>query len=73
MDGDSRGYIKEIDIKTRNMEHDDSVIFQPSWIRRNSVLAGESDWKLVASQFRYVFYCGVILWSIHLISLAIFS
>lgn len=73
MDGDSRDYIKELDIKARHMEHDDSTIFQSSWIRRNPVLASECDWQSVARQFRYVLYCGAILWSIHWITMAIFA
>jgi hypothetical protein len=73
MEGDSRGYIKELDRKAGNMEYDDSAIFQPTWVRYNSVLVSESDWKSLARQFRYVFYCGIILWAGHLITVAIFS
>ena len=73
MDGDSRGYIKELNPKASHMEHDDSPIFQSSWIRRNPVLADESNWQFMARQFRYVLYCGAILWSIHWVTMAIFA
>jgi len=71
MEGDSGGHIEKIKRQASGMDYDDSAIFQSSWIRRNPVLVDRDDWKPMASQFRYVFYCGIILWSIHLISLAI--
>jgi len=71
MEGDSRGHIKTLQQKkSGNMEHDDSSIFQPSWIRRNPVLVNRDDWKPLARQFRYVFYSGIILWTIYFISMA---
>lgn len=71
MEGDSRGHTKTLQQKKHgNMEYDDSSIFQPAWIRRNSVLVNRDDWKPLARQFRYVFYCGLILWTIHLVSMA---
>lgn len=73
MEGDSRGYIEELNRKAGHVEHDDRVIFQPTWVRYNSVLVSESDWKSLARQFRYVFYCGTVLWAGHLITVAIFS
>jgi|SaaInl0LU_22_DNA_1037365.scaffolds.fasta_scaffold19672_2 hypothetical protein len=72
MEGDSREHIKTLQQKkSGNMEHDDSSIFQPSWVRRNTILADDSNWKSLARQFRYVCYGGIILWTIHLISMAL--
>jgi hypothetical protein len=73
MEGDSRGHIEKLNTKASNVEHDDSAIFQSTWIRRNPVLVDRDDWKSVARQFRYVLYCGVILWSVHFLTMAIFS
>lgn len=71
MEGDSRGHIEKLNTKASNVEHDDSAIFQSTWIRRNPVLVDRDDWKPLARQFRYVFYGGIILWAIYAFSLAI--
>jgi|TARA_B110000967_G_scaffold16235_1_gene15355 hypothetical protein len=73
MEGDSREIIKKTKTKVSYVEYDDSSIFQPSWVRHNTVLAGENNWRSVARQFRYVLYCGGILWVLHLIAISIFS
>ena len=70
---DRGGYIKKLDRNAGHMEHVDSVIFQPTGVRYNPILVSESDWKSLARQFRYVFYYGIILWTGHLITVAIFS
>lgn len=70
MEGDSRGYIEKTKEQTSGLEHDDSTIFQPSWVRYNSILVDRDDWKSLVRQSRYVFYCGLILWTIHLVSMA---
>lgn len=71
MEADSREYNEKTKKPSINMEHDGSPIFQSAWVRRNSVLVDPDDWKSLARQFRYVFYCGVVLWAIHIISVAI--
>ena len=71
MEADSCEYNEKTKKPSINMEHDDSPIFQSAWVRRNTVLADPDDWKSLVRQFRYVFYCGVILWAVHVISLAI--
>lgn len=71
MEGDSRGHIEKLKKQTSNMDNDASTIFQSSWVRHNTVLDNPSDWKSLVRQFRYVLYCGIILWTIHFISLAI--
>ena len=71
MEGDSRGHIEKLKKQTSNVDNDASTIFQSSWVRHNTVLDNSSDWKSLVRQFRYVLYCGIILWTIHFISLAI--
>ena len=71
MEADSREYTEKTKKPSIDMEHDGSPIFQSVWIRRNPVLVDSDDWKPLARQFRYVLYSGVILWAIHIISVAI--
>lgn len=71
MEGESCRNKKHIKAKASNMEHDDSAILQSFWFRRNSVLADTSNWNFVESELRFVLLSGTILWTIHLISLAI--
>lgn len=54
-----------------DMEHDDRPVPEPLRIRCGSVLANWSHWKLMARQFRYVLYGGIILWTLYVLSLAI--
>jgi len=70
MDGDSR---QQKNIKTNNsdMVHDAGSILQSSWIRRSSVLANCYNWKSMERQFCFVLYSGIVLWSIHIITLHI--
>ena len=71
MEADSREYNEKTKKPSIDLEHDGSPIFQSVWIRRNPVLVDPDDWKPLARQFRYVLYSGVILWAIHIISVAI--
>lgn len=71
MEVDSREHIEKTKEQAIDFEYDDSVIFQSVWVRRNTVLADQDDWKPLARQFRYVLYGGIVLWVIHAISLAI--
>lgn len=71
MEGDSHEHIEKTKKKTGNMDDDASSIFQSSWVRYNTVLDNTSDWKSLVRQFRYVFYCGALLWVIHAIAMAI--
>jgi hypothetical protein len=73
MEADSREHIEKYKRKPSNVLHDDSAIFQSVWIRRNSDMVDSSDWKSVVREFRYVLYCGIVLWTIHIISMAIRS
>jgi len=73
MEGDSYEHIEKTKRQISNRIDDDSVVFQPSWVRHNTTLVDVNHWKSLVRQFRYVFYCGVILWTIHAISLVVFS
>ena len=70
MEEDSCEYIEKTKEQTSSLEHDDSTIFQPSWVRYNPVLVDRDDWKSLVRQSRYVLYCGFILWAVHLASMA---
>ena len=38
MEGDSRGNIEKLNTKASNVEHDDSLIFQSTWIQKATTL-----------------------------------
>ena len=67
MDPDSEKYtkIKNNQIESGNMVHDVSSVFQPFGVRRRPILADRDDWKFAMGEFRFVLYCGVILWAIY--------
>ena len=71
MDGDSKNLEKNINRKFSNMEHDDSSILQPVWIRHRPVLADDRDWQFMASELRFVLFSGAFLWTLYLLSLAL--
>ena len=68
MEGDSR---QQENIKSdhSNMVHDAGIVLQSSWIRHSAVLVNACDWQSMGRQFRFVLYSGIVLWTIHLISL----
>ena len=70
MEGDSR---QQENIKSdhSNVVHDGSSVLQSSWIRHSTVLANACDWQSMGRQFRFVLYSGIVLWTIHFISLAL--
>jgi hypothetical protein len=59
---------KNNQIKSGNMVHDVSPIFQPFRVRRRPVLVDRDNWKFVTSEFRYVLYCGIIFWVVYALS-----
>jgi len=68
MDGDSERH-KNKNIKPiGNMGYDDSPVFQSTGFRRSSILVNIGNWKFVEGECRFVLYCGLVLWTIHLIS-----
>lgn len=68
MEGDSHEHIEKRKGQIGSMDHDDSTIFQSSWIRHSSTMVDRDDWKYLARQFRYVLYGGTILWTLYAIS-----
>ena len=68
MEGDSR---QQENIKSdhSNMVHDGSSVLQPSWIRRSPILANACNWESLGRQSRFVLYSGIVLWTVHLITL----
>lgn len=68
MEGDSR---QQENIKSdhSNMVHDGGSIFQSSWIRCSAILANACNWESLGRQSRFVLYSGIVLWTIHLITL----
>ena len=67
MDPDSEKYktIKNNQIESGNMVHDVSSVFQPFGVRRRPILADRDDWKFAMGEFRFVLYCGIILWALY--------
>jgi len=45
-----------------------SPILQSFWIRRNSIFFNIIDRKFMESQLRVVLYCGILFWSLLLLS-----
>ena len=73
MDPDSETYTKNPkdknnQIESGNMVHDVSPVFQPFRVRRSPILATREDWKFVTGEFRFVLYCGIILWTLYTFS-----
>jgi hypothetical protein len=69
----------EDDSKKKNMEKDLSrqsfsnifnvgIIFQSFWIRCRSVFPDITDRKFMESELRFVLYCGIIFWTLYLLS-----
>ena len=71
MEGESHNLEKNINEQSSNMVHDDRTVLQPIRVRHHSVLADSGNWQFVEREFRFVLYCGSLLWLIHLLSLAI--
>ena len=46
----------------------DSSVFQPIWVRRSSIWSDIMDRKFMESQLRVVLCCGLIFWTIYLLS-----
>lgn len=71
MDGDSKYLEKNTNWESSDSIHDDRAFFQSFWIRHRSVLANQHDWNVMESEFRLVLFSGIVLWSIHLLSVAL--
>ena len=71
MEGESYNLEKNIDGKFGHMVHDGGTVLQPIRVRHSPVLANESNWKFVESEFRFVLLSGALFWTIFLLSMAI--
>ena len=68
MDSDSRNLEKNFIGQPSDMVRDDSSVLQSVRVRHRPVLANPPHWHFVESEFRFVLYCGAILWVIYLIA-----
>lgn len=68
MDGDSEKYRNKKTRQDSNIINDDCAVLQPDGIRHSSILVDTGNWKFVESEFRFVLYCSIVLWTIHFIS-----
>lgn len=68
MEGDSRQQ-ENIEGDPSDMVSDVGTVLQSTWIRRNPILANCFNWKSMERQFCFVLYSGIVLWSIHIITL----
>lgn len=48
-----------------------STFFQSVWIRCRSIFPDITDGKFMESELRYVLYCGIVFWMLHLLYEAI--
>ena len=48
-----------------------STIFQSLWIRCRSIFPNITNGKFMESELRYVLYCGIFFWLLHLLWQAI--
>lgn len=44
------------------------IVLQSIWIRCRSVFIDITDRKFMESELRFVLYCGIVLWSLYLLS-----
>lgn len=44
-----------------------STIFQSLWIRCRSIFPNITNGKFMESELRYVLYCGIFFWMLHLL------
>jgi hypothetical protein len=43
-------------------------VFQSIWVRCRSVFPNITDRKFMESELRFVLYCGVVFWTVYLLS-----
>ncbi len=68
MDGDSEKRSSKKTGQNGNMVDDGGPVLQSDGVRHSSILVDTSNWKFVEREFRFVFYCSIVLWAIHFIS-----
>lgn len=57
--------------KSVDVEYDDSTVLQSLRIRRSSILANSSNWEFMVGECRFVWYSGIIFWTLLILSLAL--
>jgi hypothetical protein len=57
--------------KSVDLEYDDSIVLQSLRVRRSSILANSSNWEFMVRECRFVWYSGIIFWTLLIISLAL--
>jgi hypothetical protein len=68
---DSEQSKKDTEGDPSNASTNGRTLLQSIRIRYNTILADIADREFVESEFRYVLYSGIVLWLIHLTSVAI--
>ena len=71
MEGESKNLENNSDRQSSDLEHDAGPILQPVRFRYSSVLADPTDWKFMGREFRFVLYCGIVLWTFHVLSMVV--
>jgi len=71
-DGDSKTHSKikkkrASNSNTKGRIFDASLIFQSLWFRCRSVFPNITDRKFMESELRFVLYCGILFWALHLL------
>lgn len=68
-DGEKQVYVAEnVSRQSLTDISNDSTILQPIWVRRGSILSDIMDRKFMESQPRFVLCCGILFWSLFLLS-----
>lgn len=68
-DGEKQVYVAEnVSRQSLTDISNDGTILEPIRVRRGSILSDIVDRKFMESQPRFVFYCGIVFWSIYLLS-----
>jgi hypothetical protein len=68
-DGEKQVYVaKDVSGQPVTDISNTGTILQPIWVRRGSILSDIMDRKFMESQPRYVLYCGILFWSLFLLS-----
>ena len=53
-----------------NLEYDDSSFLQSIRVRRSAVLVNPANWEFMVRECRFVWYSGLLCWTLLILSLA---
>ena len=67
-DGEKQNLEKYISREHISGKSNDGIIFQSFWIRCRPIFSNIVDRKFMESELRFVLYCGIIFWTIFLLS-----